>query len=90
MAEYARRIPKESIVEVKATVVVPEKEVQGTSQKVELMITEIFTVNKSAPILPFQLEDASRKVENQEDEEKHQDAVKKGEESKEGKLAVVG
>lgn len=38
-------------------------------------------------MLPFQLEDASRKVENQEDEEK-QGAVK--EESKDGKLAVVG
>ena len=64
MAEYTRRIPKESIIEVKAKVIVPEKPVQGTSQKVELHITEIWTVNKSAPILPFQLEDASQRVEN--------------------------
>jgi aspartyl-tRNA synthetase len=53
MAEYARRIPKESIIEVKAKVVVPEQAVKGCSQKVELHINEIWTINKSAPILPF-------------------------------------
>ncbi len=36
MAEYARRIPKESIIEVKAKVVIPEKPIEGCSQKVEL------------------------------------------------------
>jgi aspartyl-tRNA synthetase len=70
MAEYTRRIPKESIIEVKAKVVLPEKPIEGCSQKVELSITEIWTINKSAPILPFQLEDAARRCENQEDEEK--------------------
>ncbi len=53
MAEYTKRIPKESIIEVKAKVVIPEKPIEGCSQKVELNITEIWTVNKSAPILPF-------------------------------------
>jgi len=53
MAEYARRIPKESIIEIKAKVGVPENPIQGCSQKVELHVLEIFTVNKSAPILPF-------------------------------------
>jgi aspartyl-tRNA synthetase len=38
-------------------------------------------------MLPFQLEDASRRVENQEDEEK---APENKEESKDGKMAVVG
>lgn len=64
MAEYARRIPKESIIEIKAKVVIPEKPIQSCSQNVELQITEIWTINKSAPILPFQLEDASRRCEN--------------------------
>ena len=64
MAEYARRIPKESIIEVKAKVVLPEKPIEGCSQKIELQITEIWTINKSAPILPFQLEDAARRCEN--------------------------
>ncbi len=55
-----------------------------------MKISEIWTVNKSAPILPFQLEDASRRVENQEDEEKEA-PVKGKEESKDGKaITVVG
>jgi aspartyl-tRNA synthetase len=53
MAEYSRRIPKESIIEVIAKVVKPDRPIQGCSQKVELLISEIFTVNKSAPMLPF-------------------------------------
>jgi len=31
MVDFARRIPKESIIDLKATVSVPEKEVQGCS-----------------------------------------------------------
>ena len=31
MIDYARRIPKESIVDIKARVTVPDKPVQGTS-----------------------------------------------------------
>lgn len=69
MKEYARRIPKESIIDVQAKVTIPENEVKGTSQKVELQIVEVWSVNKSSPMLPFQLEDASRRVENQEDED---------------------
>lgn len=64
MAEYTKRIPKESIIEVKAKVVVPEKPIEGCSQKIELQIMEIWTVNKSAPILPFQIDDAARRCEN--------------------------
>eukprot|EP00347_Sterkiella_histriomuscorum_P010186 403377277 len=86
MVTFTSKIPKESIIDIKATVTIPEKPVQTCSQKVELQIKEIWVVNKSVPMLPFQLDDASRKVENQEDEEKQQHA----EESKDGKLAVVG
>lgn len=70
MIDFARRIPKESIIDIKAQVSVPEKPITTTSQKVELQIKEVWVVNKSVPMLPFQLEDASRRVENQEDEEK--------------------
>lgn len=82
MVKFAGKIPKESIIDIKATVTVPEKPVETCSQKVELQIQEIWIVNKSVPNLPFQLENASKRVENQEDEEKQQDAEKKGEESK--------
>lgn len=86
MVTFAAKIPKESIVDVKAIVTIPEKPVHTCSQKVELQITEVWVVNKSVPMLPFQLEDASRRVENQEDEEKQV----AHEESKDGKHAVVG
>lgn len=82
MYEYAKRIPKESIVEIKGKVSIPDKPVQGCTQKAEVHVIEIWTVNKSAPILPFQIEDASRKVENQEAErdanpgEKHEEEKK--------------
>lgn len=89
MVKFTGKIPKESIVEVKATVSIPEKEITECSQKVELSIQEIWIVNRSVPSLPFQIEDASRRVENQEDEEK-QHIEKKGEESKDSKQAVVG
>lgn len=86
MIDFSKRIPKESIIDIKALVTVPEKPIQGCTQKVELQVREIFVVNKSAPILPFQLEDASRPVANQEDEEKGHAGT--GEEG--AKLAVVG
>lgn len=53
MIEFARRIPKESIVDIEAKVVNPVKPIEGCSQKVELHINEIWVVNKSAPMLPF-------------------------------------
>jgi aspartyl-tRNA synthetase len=94
MVKFASKIPKESIIDIKARVTVPENEVKECSQKVELQITEIWVVNKSAPMLPFQLEDASRPVENQEEEEKQHQHIHgqhpKGEETKEAKHAVVG
>lgn len=53
MVKYAGKIPKESIVDIKATVIVPEKAVESCTQKVELSIKEIWIVNKSVPQLPF-------------------------------------
>ena len=53
MINYASKVPKESIVEVKAKVTVPEKPVETCSQKAELMVQEFWVVNKSAPMLPF-------------------------------------
>jgi aspartyl-tRNA synthetase len=53
MVTFAAKIPKESIIDVKATVTVPERPVQTCSQKVELQINEIWVVNKSVPMLPF-------------------------------------
>jgi prolyl-tRNA editing enzyme YbaK/EbsC (Cys-tRNA(Pro) deacylase) len=53
MVAWCSKVPKETIVEVKATVTVPQKPVEGCTQKVELQIQEFWVINKSAPMLPF-------------------------------------
>ena len=57
----------------------------------ELQVKEIWCVNKSAPILPFQIEDASRQVLDQEAEMKKKDKeeTKEGDAPKEASMAVV-
>ena len=87
MVKYSAKIPKESIIEVVAAVTAPDQPVAGTTQSaVELQIKEIWTVNKSAPILPFQIEDASRQCMDQEAEMRGEEV--KGENGE--KMPVVG
>jgi len=62
MVKYSGKIPPESIIEILALVTKPDQPIAGCTQQMELQIVEIWTVNKSVPILPFQLEDASRQV----------------------------
>jgi len=68
MVKFADNIPPESIIEIVAKVVNPGVEIGGASIQMELHIKELWTVNRSVPILPFQLADASRRCENQETE----------------------
>ena len=74
MVEFWRRIPKESIVEIKGIVHVPDSPIKKWTQQVELLIKEIWVINKSIPRLPFNLDDASNLVVNQEDEENEQES----------------
>jgi len=54
MVTYSSKIPKESMIEIKAKVLKAEKDIESCSQsKVELQVLEIWTVNKSAPQLPM-------------------------------------
>lgn len=54
MVTYASKIPKESIIEIKGKVLKTEKDIESCSQsKVELQVLEIWTLNKSASMLPF-------------------------------------
>mmetsp|Transcript_34682 Transcript_34682/g.53156 ORF Transcript_34682/g.53156 Transcript_34682/m.53156 type:complete len:647 (-) Transcript_34682:292-2232(-) len=87
MVNYASKIPKESIVEIKGKVTVPENPIETCTQKVEIQVQEFWVIDKSAPILPFQIDDASRLVTDQAAEE----GGATGEEAKEGegKGAVV-
>lgn len=76
MVKWIDGISKESIVDVYAIVSKPEQEIISCSQKVELQIRRIYAVSRSEPLLPFQLEDASRRV-NPEDEEQDYGDVQK-------------
>lgn len=69
MVKFAQTLPKESIIEIKGIIEKSKEEINDCSQKtIEVQMSEIWSVNKSLPQLPFQIEDASRHVENQEDE----------------------
>mmetsp|Transcript_40951 Transcript_40951/g.97313 ORF Transcript_40951/g.97313 Transcript_40951/m.97313 type:complete len:550 (-) Transcript_40951:119-1768(-) len=59
MVKYTSGIPRESIVDIEGTVQIPEIEVQGCSQKVEVNMTSIHVISRAAP-LPFEVTDASR------------------------------
>lgn len=85
MCTYASKISRESIIELVAKVVKPNNPIAGCSVQMELQVLEIWTVNKSVPVLPFQLEDASRQVLDQKAED---GAKTEAEESKE-KMPVV-
>ena len=69
MVEFCRRISRESLVEIKGLVHIPDAPIKKWTQQVELLIKEIWVVNKSAPRLPLNIDDASNVVLNQEDED---------------------
>ena len=60
MVNYCSKIPKESIIEITAEVTVPENPVEGCTQHSELAVKSFFIIDKAAPILPFQIDDASQ------------------------------
>jgi len=60
--KYASKLTPESIVDVYGKVQTVPKPVESASQKdVELVVTRLYGISISYPILPFQLDDASRK-----------------------------
>jgi len=60
MVNYARKTPRESLIEMDAEVTKPDKPIESCTQtQVELKISSFFILNKSAPMLPFQIDDAS-------------------------------
>lgn len=69
MIKFIDGIPRESIVDIYAEVVKPLQEIQSCSQKMELSLKKVFVVSRSEPLLPFQLEDASRKVDLEAEDE---------------------
>jgi len=89
MVSYASKVPRESIIELKATVAVPKVPVETCTQKIELLVQEFWVINKSAPMLPFQIEDASRLVTNQAAEDGGTGAEESKESAEKSAGAVV-
>lgn len=68
MIKFIARIPNESIIDVEAVVKkAPEKIESCTQQDVELLVKQVWVVSASVEKLPLQIEDASRRV-NEDDE----------------------
>lgn len=53
MVKYSGKIPNESIVEIVGVPIKPDNEIKGSTIQMELQVHEIWTVNKSASMLPF-------------------------------------
>jgi len=72
MVGWAVGVPNESIIDIEAVVKVPENPIDScTLKNVELAVSKMHIVSQAAPVLPFQLADASRRVvEEQEGEKK--------------------
>lgn len=69
MVKFVSGITKESIIDVKATVVQAKQQIESCSQKnVELIVVELFVVSAAKPQLPLLIEDASRPVKEGDDE----------------------
>ena len=61
MVKFAASINKESIIDIEGLIkIAPAKIESCTQQNVEVHVTKIYVVSNSEPVLPFQLEDASR------------------------------
>lgn len=88
MIDFSSALPKEAIIDIEGTVVKANKPIEScTVSNYELSVETLFLVNDCISVLPFQLEDANRKNEkNQEDEvDKVEVEVPTNKEEKDGK-----
>ena len=70
MVKFVGSLPLESIVDVEGIVSSAKQPIESCSQKnIELNISQIFLTVESTSILPFQMEDANRKGNPEEEEE---------------------
>lgn len=69
MIKFISHISKESIVDVEAEIVKAEEKIESCSQQnIELHVHQVWVVSASAPQLPLLIEDAARKVGDEEQE----------------------
>jgi len=68
MVKFVSHISKESIVDVEAVVEKVEEKIESCSQQeVELHVRQVWVVSASDPQLPLQIEDAGRKITEEEE-----------------------
>merc|ERR1719192_2309516 len=68
MIKFISHISNESIVDVEAVVKKVDEKIEGcTQQDVELHVTQVWVVSASDPQLPLQIEDASRKLTDEDE-----------------------
>lgn len=60
MVKYVSGLTKESIVDIEGVINMPSEAISGCTQQVEMSAVKIYAISKSLPVLPFQLDDASR------------------------------
>merc|ERR1711971_740389 len=68
MVKFAAHISKESIIDVEAVVTKVDEKIESCSQQdVELHVKQVWVVSASDPQLPLQIEDAGRRVTDDEE-----------------------
>lgn len=88
MIKFADSIPLESVLEIIGRPKKPEKEIEFCSIKLEIEVFQLWVINRSSPILPFNLEVAMQRCENQQEEEEEIKSKEKPEISKESKEII--
>lgn len=93
MLKFINSITKESIIDIQATVTMPPEDIISCTQKVEMKVSQVFVVSRANGNLPFQLEDAGRRVEENDEfdcGDKEDEKMEQKEEEEEKKQVKVG
>ncbi|KAL8053473.1 hypothetical protein ABFX02_05G074100 [Erythranthe guttata] len=60
MVKFATSLSRESIIEIEGLVSVPAQPITGAIQQVEIQVRKLYCVDRAAPTLPFNIDDAAR------------------------------
>ncbi|GBG33073.1 Aspartate--tRNA ligase, cytoplasmic [Hondaea fermentalgiana] len=91
MAKWCATLTSESIVDIRGELVKAPQPTKCTQSAVELQVKSLFVVNRAALVLPFQVVDADRTVEElKAAEAKAAEAKAEGREERDAKLVSVG
>jgi nondiscriminating aspartyl-tRNA synthetase len=60
MVRFATSLSKESILDVEGVVSIPKEPLKATTQQVEIQVRKVYCINRAVPVLPINLEDATR------------------------------